>query len=80
MLYVSNNSGTVLSVFNLQKVLYQHCFQKTFCPAEMIETIVDGVLDILFRTVHILPETGLNSVVRTTFPLQHHGSVGDGLC
>jgi hypothetical protein len=45
----------------------------------MIETIVDGVLDILFRTVHILPETGLNSVDRTIFPLQHHGMDLQGL-
>jgi hypothetical protein len=45
----------------------------------MIETIVDGVLDILFRTVNILHETGINSVVRTTFPLQHYGMDLQGL-
>ena len=45
----------------------------------MIETIVDGVLDILFRTVHILHETGINSVVRTIFPLQHYGMDLQGL-
>ena len=43
----------------------------------MIETIVDGVLDILFRTVE--HKTGINSVVRTTLPLQHYGMDLQGL-